>query len=227
MAWAHVIDGNIQQIYQRPKSLVIGEVRYPSNMFTKYTDAEKAAIGIYPVVDTGTKGDDRFQYTSQATYTFDSSNNRVTTSYTITDKNLNDVNEVWSQSEIDANQAPDGTSANDPKLDINGNQIVTKGLKTLAKEKVKQQAHSLIKRFGWLVQRVTMDSSQTIPSAVTTYCANIRTDCADIITAIDNASDMTAFKALYQDTYNSDGSVNTVARINRWSDDTNVQQYVR
>ena len=34
MAWAHVVDGNIQQIYQRPKSLVIGEVRYPSNMFT-------------------------------------------------------------------------------------------------------------------------------------------------------------------------------------------------
>ena len=227
MAWAHVKDGNIQQIYQRPKSLILGEVRYPSNMFTKYTNAEKAAIGIYPVVDTGTKGDDNFQYTSQATYTFDSSNNRVTTSYTITDKNLNDVNEVWSQSEIDANQAPDGTSANDPKLDINGNQIVTKGLKTLAKEKAKQQAHSLIKRFGWLVQRVTMDSSQTIPSAVTTYCANIRTDCANIITAIDNASDMTAFKALYQDTYNSDGSVNVVARINRWSDDTNVQQYVR
>ena len=51
-------------------------------MFTKYTDAEKAAIGIYPVEDTGTKGDDRFEYTSQATYTFDSSNNRVTTSYT-------------------------------------------------------------------------------------------------------------------------------------------------
>ena len=227
MAWAHVIDGNIQQIYQRPKSLVIGEVRYPSNMFTKYTDAEKAAIGIYPVVDTGTKGDDRFQYTSQATYTFDSSNNRVTTSYTITDKNLNDVNEVWSQSEIDANQAPDGTSANDPKLNPNGNQVVTKGLKTLAKELAKKRAHDLIKRFGWLVQRVTMDSSQTIPSAVTTYCANIRTDCADIITAIDNASDMTAFKALYQDTYNSDGSVDVVARVNRWSDDTNVQQYVR
>ena len=55
MAWAHVKDGNIQQIYQRPKSLILGEVRYPSNMFTKYTNAEKAAIGIYPVVDTGTK----------------------------------------------------------------------------------------------------------------------------------------------------------------------------
>ena len=43
---------------------------------------------------------------------------------------------------------------------------------------------------------------------------------------------MTAFKALYQDTYNYDSngnieSVKTVARINRWSDDYDVQQYVR
>ena len=34
---------------------------------------------------------------------------------------------------------------------------------------------------------------------------------------------MTAFKALYQDTYNSDGTVKTVARVNRWSDDYDVQ----
>ena len=46
--WALIKDNKIEQIYQRPKSLVIGEVRYPSNMFSKYTDAEKAAIGIYP-----------------------------------------------------------------------------------------------------------------------------------------------------------------------------------
>ena len=213
MAWAYVKDGKIQQIYSRPKSLVLGEVRYPSNMFTKYTDAEKAAIGIYSVVDTGTKGDNRFQNTSQATYTFDSSNNRVTTSYTITDKALADSNAV----------DEDGNNM----LDADGNQIINYGLKHYAKKATKKTAHGFIQRFGWLVQRVTMDSSQTIPSAVTTYCANIRTDCANIITAIDNASDMTAFKTLYQDTYNSDGSVNVVARINRWSDDTNVQQYVR
>ena len=216
--WALIKDNKIEQIYQRPKSLVIGEVRYPSNMFTKYTDAEKAAIGIYPVVDTGTKGDDRFEYTSQATYTWSASDKKVTTSYTITEKSLVDV------------EAKDESGNN--ILDVNGNQVINYGLKHFAKEQAKKTAHSLIKRFGWLVQRVTMDSSKTIPSAVTTYCANIRTDCADIITAIDNASDMTAFKALYQDTYNydSDGeitSVNTVARVNRWSDDTNVQQYVR
>jgi len=39
--WAYIKDNKIEQIYQRPKSLILGEVRYPSNMFTKYTDAEK------------------------------------------------------------------------------------------------------------------------------------------------------------------------------------------
>jgi len=211
--WALVTDGTIQQIYQRPKSLVIGKVRYPSNMFTKYTDAEKAAIGIYPVEDTGTKGDDRFQYTSQATYTFDSSNNRVTTAYTITDKVLTDTNDV----------DEDGNAITDYK----GNQRVTLGLKSIAKEKAKQQANGLIKRFNWLVERLAYDSSATIPSAVGTYVGDIKTDCAAIEAAIDGASDMAVFKALYEDTRDSDGNVTEVARINRWSDDYDVKEYVR
>ena len=211
--WALVTDGTIQQIYQRPKSLVIGEVRYPSNMFTKYTDAEKAAIGIYPVVDTGTKGDDRFQYTSQATYTFDSSNNRVTTAYTITDKVLTDTNNV----------DEDGNAITDYK----GNQTVTLGLKSIAKNQAKETANYLIKRFNWLVERLAYDSSKTIPSVVGTYVGDIKTDCAAIEAAIDAASDMTAFKTLYENTYNSDGTINVVARINRWSDDYDVKEYVR
>jgi len=211
--WALVTDGTIQQIYQRPKSLVIGEVRYPSNMFTKYTDAEKAAIGIYPVEDTGTKGDNRFQYTSQATYTFDSSNNRVTTAYTITDKVLTDTNNV----------DEDGNAITDYK----GNQTVTLGLKSIAKEKAKQQANSLIKPFNWLVERLAYDSSKTIPSAVGTYVGDIKTDCAAIEAAIDGASNMTAFKALYQDTIDSDGNVTEVARVNRWTDDYDVKTYIR
>ena len=75
-----------------------------------------------------------------------------------------------------------------------------------------------------------MDSSKTIPSAVTTYCAAIRNDCAAICTAIDNASDMAAFKALHQDTYKVVDGIDVVdveARVNRWTDDTNVQTYER
>ena len=211
--WALIKDNKIEQIYQRPKSLVIGEVRYPSNMFTKYTDAEKAAIGIYPVEDSGTKGDDRFENTSQATYSFSASDKKVTTSYTITAKSLVDVNDV----------DKDGNAIKDYK----GNQTVTLGLKTLAKNLTKQRANNYISRFNWLVERLAYDSSKTIPSAVGTYVGNIKTDCAAIEAAIDDASDMEAFKALYEDTRDSDGNVTEIARINRWSDDYDVKTYIR
>jgi len=211
--WALIKDNKIEQIYQRPKSLLIDEVRYPSNMFTKYTDAEKAAIGIYPVEDTGTKGNDRFEYTSQATYTWSASDKKVTTSYTITEKSLVDIE----QKDESGNNI----------LDEKGNKIYSYGLKTQAKNLAKQQANDSIKRFNWLVERLAYDSSKTIPSAVSTYVAAIRTDCANIETAIDNASDMTAFKVLYTDELNSDGTIKTINRINRWSDDYDVQQYIR
>ena len=211
--WAYIKDNKIEQIYQRPKSLVLGEVRYPSNMFTKYTDAEKAAIGIYPVEDSGTKGDDRFENTSQATYTWSASDKKVTTSYTITEKSLVDV------------EAKDESGNN--ILDEKGNKTYNYGLKTLAKDIAKQQANGYISRFNWLVERLAYDSSKTIPSAVTTYVAAIRTDCANIETAIDNASDMTAFKKLYIWEYNSDGSIKTIAPIENWSDDYDVQTYIR
>ena len=211
--WAYIKDNKIEQIYYRPKSLIIGEVRYPSNMFTKYTDAEKAAIGIYPVEDTGTKGDSRFENTSQATYTWSASDKKVTTSYTITEKSLVDV------------EAKDNSGNN--ILDEKGNKIYIYGLKTLAKDTAKKQANHYISRFNWLVERSIYDSSKAIPDAVKTYVAAIKTDCAEIETAIDNASDMAAFKLLYVNELNADKTIKTVARINRWSDDYDVQQYVR
>jgi len=211
--WALIKDNKIEQIYQRPKSLVIGEVRYPSNMFTKYTDAEKAAIGIYPVEDNGTKGNDRFENTSGPTYTWSASDKKVTTSYTITEKSLVDV-EVKDES---------GNNI----LDEKGNKTYSYGLKTQAKEKAKKQANDYIKQFNWLVERSIYDSSKTIPSAVGTYVGDIKTDCAAIEAAIDAASDMAAFKKLYDWEYNEDGSVKTIAPIHKWSDDYDVKQYVR
>ena len=211
--WALIKDNKIEQIYQRPKSLLIGEVRYPSNMFTKYTDAEKAAIGIYPVEDSGTKGNDRFEYTSQATYTWSASDKKVTTSYTIIEKSLVDVE----QKDESGNNI----------LDEKDNKTYNYGLKTQAKNLAKKQANGYIKQFNWLVERSIYDSSKAIPDVVKTYVAAIKTDCANIETAIDNASDMAAFKKLYDWEYNEDGTVKTIAPIQNWSDDYDVQNYVR
>ena len=58
--WAYIKDNKIEQIYQRPKSIMLNNVRYPSNMFTKYTDAEKEAIGIYPGGQSGNPGSSNY-----------------------------------------------------------------------------------------------------------------------------------------------------------------------
>ena len=210
--WAYVKDNKIEEIIVRSKDMIIDDIKHSRRIFSAWTWDELNAIGIY-TVEPGTQGDNRFEITSQPTYTFDSSNKKVTTKYTITDKELDDV------------EAKDSDGKN--ILDVDGNKVITLGLKTIAKNKCKTNAHNLIKRFGWLVQRVTMDSSATIPSAVTTYCAAIRKDCDDICTAIDNASDMDGFKALYADELNSDRTIKTVNRINRWTSDSTVTDYIR
>ena len=45
--------------------------------------------------------------------------------------------------------------------------------------------------------------------------------------AIDGASDLDAFIVLHNDTYKEDKTVDVVARVNRWTADTNVKAYRR
>ena len=215
--WAYIKDNKIEEIIARPKDMVIDDVRHSRRIFTAWTWDELNAIGIY-TVEAGTQGDNKFEITSQPTYTFSKTNKKVTTKYTITDKALDD------------SEAKDDDGKN--ILDDDGNKVINYGLKTLAKNLAKKQANGFISKFNWLVERSIYDSSKAIPDEVKTYVTAIRKDCSDIETAITNASDMAAFKALYQDIYNydSDGeivSVKTVARVNRWTSDSTVEKYIR
>ena len=210
--WAYIKDNKIEEIIARPKDMVIDNIRHSRRIFTAWTWDELNAIGIY-TVEGGTKGDDRFEITSQPTYTFSKANKKITTKYTTTDKALDDA-EVKDE---------DGKNI----LDLDGNKVINYGLKTIAKNQCKIIANGLIARFNWLVERSIYDSSKAIPDAVKTYVTAIRKDCSDIETAITNAKDMTAFKALYADELNSDGTVKTVARINRWTSDSTVKEYIR
>jgi len=210
--WAYIKDNKIEEIIARPKDMVIDDIRHSRRIFTAWTWDELNAIGIY-TVEPGTQGDDKFQITSDPTYTYSASGKKVTTAYTTSDRALDDAN------------AKDG-SGNDLK-DAEGNQVIDYGLKTLAKNQCKITANEFIARFNWLVERSVYDSSKAIPDAVKTYVAAIRTDCAEIETAITNASDMAGFKTLYTDELNSDGTIKTVARVNRWTSDSTVTAYIR
>ena len=210
--WAYVTDNTIQEIIRFPKSMVINNVRHPRAIFTAWSWTELNNIGIY-TVEPGTQGDNRFEITSQPKYAFDSSNKKVTTTYTKTDKALADSNAV----DDDGN----------PVLDDHDNQVVILGLKSIAKNKCKTQANNLIKRFNWLVERYIYDNSKTIPSAVSTYVTNVRNSCTTICNAIDNSADMAAFKALHYDTRDSDGNITAVATLNNWPDDYDIKTYER
>ena len=48
--YALVEDNNITKLINNPKSLVIGDVRYPAKIFQLWSQSEKEAIGIYEIV---------------------------------------------------------------------------------------------------------------------------------------------------------------------------------
>ena len=213
--WGLVKDNKVEEIIRFPRTFIDTEnnIKHPRTIFNTWTWEQLNTIGLYEVVDSGTKGIDNFEYTSQATYTFSTKNKNITTSYTITEKALDD------------SEAKDEDGKN--ILDADGNQVINYGLKTQAIEQTKKTANSLISRFNWLVERSIYDSSKTIPDAVKSYVASIRADSDAIETAINGATTMKKFKALYDDIYNEDGTIKTQNRMGRWTDDKTVKEYLR
>jgi hypothetical protein len=216
--WTKLNDAEdaIEEIISNPKSMTINGITHSRQIF-KWTTAELKAVGIVPVTTTGSHLDTNYYIEVDEAFAIAGDKNSVVRTIGVksADKKLTDTNEV----------DEDG----DPLLDNDGVQVVTLGLKSNAKNKATTQANGYLQGFDWLIQR-KVTANTAIPSAVTTYMAAIRTDHGNICTAIDGASDMTAFIALHNDTYKEvDGKqvVDVVARVNRWTADTNVKAYRR
>ena len=215
--WARIEDNKIVEYYNQKKSLVLNNVRYSSQIFTIWTDAQRKDLGIVPIVISGSHLDTRFYNEKNHSDAIAEDGNSVirTIGVKAADKKLDDE---------------DATDKAGNKLkDDDGNQVVIYGLKTQAKNKATTHANSLLQGFNWLIQRkVTADTA--IPSDVLTYMAAIRTDHKAICDAIDGVSDMDAFVALHTNTYKTvDGKqvVDVVARVNRWTDDKDIEDYRR
>jgi len=183
--WALVEDNAIVKIINNPKAMVIGDVRHSRNIFSfRWTNEEREAIGIYEVVFDNSNKKDEAYYTN-TNQSFDFADGQVTASYgSATAKLLEDRNEV--------------DEAGEPLLDDNGNQIVTKGLKSQKKDIIKSQASGLLAPTDWYVIKATDVESYEVPSAVATFRTNVRTRSNEMETAIDNAADVDALKALYE-----------------------------
>ena len=219
--WARIENNKIVEYYSQKKSIVLNNVRYSSQIFTIWTDAQRKDLGILPIVISGSHLDTKYYIEKNHSDAIAGDGNSVIRTIGVkeADKALADVNEVWTQGDIDGGYAPDGTSANDPKLDKDGNQVVTRGLKYNAIQKVKAQQAGYLSETDWYIIRKA-DAGTAIPSNIQTWRNAIRTDATEIETAITNAADMDAFIALHTDTYKTvDGQqvIDVVARVNRWT----------
>ena len=103
--------------------------------------------------------------------------------------------------------------------DMTGEQGVTLGLKSQYKAQTKEQASNLLSTSDWQIVKATEVSDYTVPSAVTTYRAAVRTASNSIETSIDNAADIDAFIALWDVPVDSDGEPTGKAPINNWPDE--------
>jgi len=178
--WALVEDNEITKLINKPKGLIIGDTRHSRKIFELWTNEEREAIGIYEVIfdDSNKKDEAYYNNTNQS---FDYADGEVTASYgNATPKELDDV------------------------TDENDN--VTKGLKSQKKDIIKEQASGLLAPTDWYVLKAIDVEDYSVPSAVSTFRTNVRTRSNEMETAIDNASDVDALKALYEYTEQADGS---------------------
>ena len=190
--YAIVENNNITQYVNNPKSVVIGDVRYPAKIFELWSKDEKEAIGIYEiVVDKTNYKDPAYYINTDSSYNF--ADNQVTESWgTAIAKQLEDENAV------DEND--------DPVLDSDGVQIINYGLKTEKKKIVKAQASGLLSPTDWYVVKATEVADYSVPSNITTFRADVRAKSNEMETQIDACTTVDELKALYEYTQQEDGA---------------------
>ena len=183
--WGLIENNEIKKIINQPKGLVIGDTRHSRNIFSfRWTNEEREAIGIYEVVFDNSNKKDQAYYTN-TNQSFNFADGKVTASYgTATAKLLEDRNEV--------------DEAGEPLLDDKGNQVVTKGLKSQKKANIKQQASSLLAPTDWYVVKAAEVESYSVPEAMTTYRADVRTASNSMESKIDACSTVDELAALYE-----------------------------
>ena len=188
-------DNSIIRMYNGIKGVTIGENQYPQSIFSLWSEAERNAIDIYTIeIDNSKFKDQEWYINTDITYSFDGS--KVTGSYGDATAKSN-ADTKWTQSEIDAGEAPEGADTDT---------VAVKGLKTVLIEQVKSQAEGELNKTDWYITRKS-EKNTAIPSAITTHRDAVRTKQAEMETAITNASDTPALETLYTYTEQEDGSV--------------------
>ena len=182
--WALVESNSVTKVYTRPKAITIGDLNYPANIMSVWSEAELNAIGIYEVVEDNTNfKNEEWYINTNVTHTYNSGTGKVDATYgTATAKLFEDRNEV--------------DDDDNPLLDDNGNQVVTKGLKTIKKELIDGQCAGLLQDSDWRVIKAK-ETGTTMDAGWKTWRASVRTKCNSMQDQIDGASDVDALATLF------------------------------
>ena len=179
--FALVEDGSITKMLSGNRGITLGSNQYPKAIFTLWTKDEREAIGIYEVVwNTSKRKDEEWYINTDVSYAF--AGGKVTAAY----------GDATAKAHADTLFTADDE---DNGLGTEG-EVKVKGLKTKKIANIKVQAAGILAKTDWYIVRKA-DANTAIPSAITNHRAAVRTKCAEMETAITNASDTPALETLY------------------------------
>ena len=181
------------KIIKEGKTWSDGTYKHPYNWASAWSDQDKEDFGLVweDAPPSEQPFDSTFYWGRQA-------------DGTLIERSLTDVNEV--------------DEDDNPVLDADGQQLVTKGLKTIWIDKTKETTNNLLSKWDWQITRKS-EKNTAIDSEVSTYRDAVRTACTTIETAITNASNMTEFQALFTVPTDSDGNPTGKAPIYDFPDE--------
>jgi len=183
--WASVdTDNNVTKVYTRPTAITYGDVNYPQNVMSSWTNDELATIEVYPAItDSSNYEDPSYYINTNETFTYYDSVSVGGTTYTNT--------VVGAYGTATPKQLDDTT---DPDTGV-----VTPGLKSNDITVVDQQAYGLLQPNDWYVVR-NQEAGTSIPADWTTYRTDVRSTAADMVSKISAVTTVDELAALY--TYN-------------------------
>ena len=189
--WGLVESGSITKLINKPKGMVIGDIRYSRKIFELWSKSELEAKGIYEVeFDNTNKKDEQWYINTNQSFAF--AGGKITASYGSATAKAHADTLFTAQDESNG-------------LGTEG-EVKAEGLKTVLIRDVKKQAAGILQDTDWYVTRKA-DAGTAVPSAITNHRAAVRTKCAEMETAITNAADTPALETLYTYTEQEDGSV--------------------
>ena len=170
-------------------------ITHPSSWASKWSDADKAAIGVVYVPPSPQEAnfDNRFYWGREV-------------DGTLIPRILEDRLEF----------EEDGIT---PILDEKGEQVVTLGLKTTLKEKVNQQARGLLTPTDWQVIRGVENPGRPVNTGVATFRADVRTKSDSITALIDACTTLEEVIALHETPVDIDGNPTGNAPIVDWPEE--------